>query len=374
MKKLGAIFGLLALCVFSFASDGGAGQAGAYLKMGVGARALGMGGAFVAVSDDATASYWNPAGLAKLKKDQASFMHAKLKLDRNFDFINYVKKQGENQAIAFSVIRFGVDNIPETRIWRFDSSGNLKSNLTFGNPYYYIDTATGDARAIPVTTTGANSEATPPTVNPTYDNTWTKEQVEGVQAGGDSSSALQTDIVGPEPVKIFSNFDDNEDTMFVSWSKGFDNLYLGANFKYMTQSLFGYDADSFGMDIGLLYDYTSKLTFGLSIRDLFGEMKWDTPSKTADKIPVTTQLGIAYRPMSTWLIALDYNKVENMSSEFYFGAEKAINDILSVRIGSNDSDFSAGLSFYNEEWVFEYAYAEQELGNIHRFSTTRSFK
>ena len=374
MKKLGTIFGLIALCVFSFASDGGAGQAGAYLKMGVGARALGMGGAFVAVSDDATASYWNPAGLAKLQKDQASFMHAKLKLDRNFDFINYVKKQGENQAIAFSVIRFGVDNIPETRIWRFDTNGTLSANLTFGTPYYYIDTASGDARAIPVTTTGPTSEATPPTVNATYDKTWTKEQVEGVYAGGDASSALQTDIVGSDPVKIFSNFDDNEDAMFVSWSKGFDRLYLGANLKYMTQSLYGYDADSIGMDLGLMYDYSQKVTLGLSIRDLFSEMKWDTPSGTEDKIPVTTQLGIAYRPESTWIIALDYNKVENMNSEFYFGTEKAINDILSVRMGSNDGDFSAGLSFSNEEWVFEYAYAEQELGNIHRFSTTRTFE
>ncbi|MDI6809607.1 MAG: hypothetical protein QME66_11595 [Candidatus Eisenbacteria bacterium] len=40
--------------------------------MGAGARALGMGGAFIAVSDDATAASWNPAGLAQLKKGEAS--------------------------------------------------------------------------------------------------------------------------------------------------------------------------------------------------------------------------------------------------------------------------------------------------------------
>ena len=34
-----------------------------FLKIGVGARAIGMGGAFVAVADDATAIYWNPAGI-----------------------------------------------------------------------------------------------------------------------------------------------------------------------------------------------------------------------------------------------------------------------------------------------------------------------
>ena len=40
----------------------------AFLKTGVGARALGLGGAFASVSDDATAIYWNPAGLARVNR------------------------------------------------------------------------------------------------------------------------------------------------------------------------------------------------------------------------------------------------------------------------------------------------------------------
>jgi hypothetical protein len=38
--------------------------------LGVGARAIGLGGAFVAVSEDVTAAFWNPAGLATLLKPQ----------------------------------------------------------------------------------------------------------------------------------------------------------------------------------------------------------------------------------------------------------------------------------------------------------------
>src|ERR1043166_3350945 len=41
-----------------------------------GARPQGMGGAFVAVADDANALYWNPAGLTQLDSAEATFMHS----------------------------------------------------------------------------------------------------------------------------------------------------------------------------------------------------------------------------------------------------------------------------------------------------------
>ena len=46
------------------------------LLLGTGARPLGMGSAFVAVSDDATAIYWNPAGLHRLRKRELQIQHA----------------------------------------------------------------------------------------------------------------------------------------------------------------------------------------------------------------------------------------------------------------------------------------------------------
>jgi hypothetical protein len=46
---------------------------GSDLGMGTGARAIGMGGAFVAVADDASAAFWNPAGLTQLKRNQIFF-------------------------------------------------------------------------------------------------------------------------------------------------------------------------------------------------------------------------------------------------------------------------------------------------------------
>src|SRR3989338_2646899 len=40
--------------------------------VGSGARAIGMGGAFIAIADDATAASWNPAGLVQLEKPEIS--------------------------------------------------------------------------------------------------------------------------------------------------------------------------------------------------------------------------------------------------------------------------------------------------------------
>jgi len=65
------------------------GQPGAFLSYGVGARALGMGGAFYAISDDATASYWNPAALTLVEKKEFSFMQAQMFEQTTLNFIGY---------------------------------------------------------------------------------------------------------------------------------------------------------------------------------------------------------------------------------------------------------------------------------------------
>ncbi|MBI4062852.1 MAG: UPF0164 family protein, partial [Elusimicrobia bacterium] len=46
-----------------------------FLKIGVGARPIGLGSAYTAMANDATAIYWNPAGLGAIKKRELSAMH-----------------------------------------------------------------------------------------------------------------------------------------------------------------------------------------------------------------------------------------------------------------------------------------------------------
>lgn len=63
----------------------GPGTTGAdILKIGVGARAIGMGEAYVAQADDVSSLYWNPAGLALMQERQASFMYDQMYQDLKF--------------------------------------------------------------------------------------------------------------------------------------------------------------------------------------------------------------------------------------------------------------------------------------------------
>jgi hypothetical protein len=69
--------------------DGFAGMPGAFLHMGVGSRAMGMGKAYTALAADASALYWNPAALADRDPYQVYFMHAPLFYDTNFDYLGF---------------------------------------------------------------------------------------------------------------------------------------------------------------------------------------------------------------------------------------------------------------------------------------------
>ena len=71
-------------------SAAGVGTTGAqFLKIGPGARAVAMGGAFSAVADDLNAIYWNPAGLAEQHSKQASASYIQYFQGVNIGFLSY---------------------------------------------------------------------------------------------------------------------------------------------------------------------------------------------------------------------------------------------------------------------------------------------
>jgi hypothetical protein len=80
-----------------------------FLKIGVGARALGMGGTAAGVTGDISSIYWNPATLALLNvNSELTFNHAEWLADINYDFVAGILPIGEIGMFGFSVVALGV--------------------------------------------------------------------------------------------------------------------------------------------------------------------------------------------------------------------------------------------------------------------------
>ncbi|MBD3217942.1 MAG: PorV/PorQ family protein [candidate division Zixibacteria bacterium] len=122
MKKIIAIFMILTLAGTSgaLAEDGNAGGPAAFLKLGFSARVMGMGGTYLAVSDDATGMFYNPAGLAQLKWNSASASYRHMDFDRKFGYV-----------------AFGVQALEEATVaggWIHASDGNFVGRDNEGTP------------------------------------------------------------------------------------------------------------------------------------------------------------------------------------------------------------------------------------------------
>ncbi len=84
-----------------------------FLKIGVGARALSMGGSFQAVADDASAVYWNPAGMTRTEGISWTFNHTNWFLDTNHDFSSLVLplRHGSFLGLSINVMSIGEEEI-----------------------------------------------------------------------------------------------------------------------------------------------------------------------------------------------------------------------------------------------------------------------
>ncbi len=103
-----------------------------FMAIGVGANAMGRSNTTVATVNDVSAGYWNPAGLVNIKSDvQVAAMHAEYFAGiAKFDYGGFAFKIDSVSSFSTNVIRFGVDDIPNT-INLIDESGNINyDNIT----------------------------------------------------------------------------------------------------------------------------------------------------------------------------------------------------------------------------------------------------
>jgi hypothetical protein len=101
---------------FDLGSQRAGTSSGSFLKIGVGARAAGLGEAYVAIANDPTAVYWNPAGLASIQRQEIELSHVRWPADINYEHAAYVlpsRRFGGSFAFQVGVLSTSMDETDE---------------------------------------------------------------------------------------------------------------------------------------------------------------------------------------------------------------------------------------------------------------------
>jgi hypothetical protein len=115
-----------------------------FLKIGVSARATGMGSAFTAVADDASAAFWNPAGLVDVQGTVIALHHSEWPADINLDYANYTFAPAFVRG-KVSLHARGLTMDPQVvrTVFRQDGTGEMfdSGDMSFGLSYarYFTD-------------------------------------------------------------------------------------------------------------------------------------------------------------------------------------------------------------------------------------------
>lgn len=140
MKKIFIFFSLIALVIWSSgylkaeqnavgSTSGGefqkvAGAGSQFLKIGLGARATGLAGAYTSLANDLTSIHWNPAGISDIKTLSADFSYTQWIAGFSQNFTALALPLGEDFTVAAHVISFMSDDIEITTIERPDGVGS----------------------------------------------------------------------------------------------------------------------------------------------------------------------------------------------------------------------------------------------------------
>ena len=140
MKKLSLII-LISVLVFSFTNiyaqfetdvSGVGTHAAEFLVIGVGARAMAMGGAYAAVANDPTALYYNPAGIVWMDNIQIEVMHNEWLVDTDYDFIGATMPLPFwNSSIGASFIMLNFGEQPVRTVERPTGTGEYYSAASY---------------------------------------------------------------------------------------------------------------------------------------------------------------------------------------------------------------------------------------------------
>ncbi|MCA0389623.1 MAG: PorV/PorQ family protein [Bacteroidetes bacterium] len=123
MKRLYFLVILVSACSLMFGQTKVGSTAAPFLSIGIGPRAVGMGGAFTATANDITALYWNPAGVSRMGGSGAYFSHTKWFADINFNYAAAMLTLGDWGTVGGSVTLLDYGETEITTVKEPDGTG-----------------------------------------------------------------------------------------------------------------------------------------------------------------------------------------------------------------------------------------------------------
>lgn len=319
------LFALL-ISYTTLAQGSGNKYAGEFLAIGVGGRPLGMGGAFVSLVNDVSAGYWNPGALSRLNYPQFALMHDERFGNLvNYDYGSVAIPWGTNVSLGLSVIRLGVDDVPNTNNALIDLNNN--GFLDNGERLDYSK----------ITFFNAADWA--------FIATYSKRQS--------------------------------------------DKFSYGVNLKVITRSLDEGSAWGIGFDVGAVYNVTPKFRVGANMMDITTTLLAWSPTGRKELITPTAKVGGSYdiEFLKTGRItpAVDFDvRFENrkfaslanlgpVSFDMHAGLEYGFKDLFAIRVGYNDvKQLTLGAGVKLPKLNIDYSFAKfdgtDQLGNTHRVS------
>lgn len=161
------------------------------------------------------------------------------------------------------------------------------------------------------------------------------------------------------------------------------NVLVGFNLKTIKQDYASNKGTGIAVDLGALFHYTKKTSFGLNIQNLGPKLK---TADAKNDLPFNIKLGACYKPElfgEKTLVALDIDMPKDNAINFQSGIEYWLTQSLGLRLGYNQqTGYSAGVGFKSTgEGYFEgivvsvdYGYiSHPDFDNSHRFSFITKF-
>ena len=314
------------------------GEAGASsLIIPPGARANALGQSYVAIADDATCLWWNPAGMAFIDNMAFDVMHSQLVPDLASDvFYEYV---GGVYAIkGFAVIGASIQYL---NYGEWDATGQTGEDLGTASSYEVVPTIGGAIKITDDISIGMNMKYIYVSLAPDW-------AIQDDRGGGGQASSVAVDFGGLWRVPAFK---------------------VG------------------GFEI-------ARLNLGLAVSNIGPALTFVNPGEQAAHLPRNLRFGFAYTPIlnenAVLTIAADVNKslIDYWSDEdykrsntYHGGVEGIYAQLLVVRAGyvydkdGDITDMTYGIGFLFNRFRIDYASVPQasDLGRVHRWSVGVTF-